>query len=56
MILVPGVPFINSMRDIFAGDLVTGISRFLEVVMVGTSIAVGSGIALNIFLKFGGIY
>ncbi|WP_286033505.1 threonine/serine ThrE exporter family protein [Fusobacterium necrogenes] len=53
MILVPGVAFINSMRDIFAGDLVTGMSRFMEVVMIGTSIAVGSGIALNIFLKLG---
>lgn len=53
MILVPGVPFINSMRDIFAGDLVTGMSRLLEVVMVGTSIAVGSGVAFNIFMRLG---
>ncbi|MCI6152658.1 MAG: threonine/serine exporter family protein [Fusobacterium perfoetens] len=50
MILVPGVAFINSMRDIFSGDLVTGISRLLEVVMIGTSIAIGSGIALKLFL------
>ena len=55
MILVPGVAFINSMRDIFSGDSVTGMSRLLEVLMVGTSIAVGSGIALNIFLKLGGV-
>lgn len=54
MILVPGVAFINSMRDIFAGDLVTGMSRLMEVVMIGTSIAVGSGVALNIFLRLGG--
>lgn len=50
MILVPGVPFVNSMRDIFSGDLVTGISRFIEVIMVGTSIAIGSGIALHLFM------
>lgn len=55
MILVPGVAFINSMRDIFSGDLVTGTSRILEVLMVGASIAVGSGIALNIFFKIGGV-
>lgn len=55
MILVPGVAFINSMRDLFSGDLVTGTSRLLEVVMVGTAIAVGSGIALNIFFKLGGV-
>lgn len=54
MILVPGVAFINSMRDIFAGDLVTGMSRLMEVAMIGTSIAVGSGVALNIFLRLGG--
>lgn len=54
MILVPGVAFINSMRDIFAGDLVTGMSRLMEVAMIGTSIAVGSGVALNIFLGLGG--
>lgn len=50
MILVPGVPFVNSMRDIFSDDLVTGISRFIEVIMIGTSIAVGSGIALKLFM------
>lgn len=55
MILVPGVAFINSMRDIFAGDLVTGMSRLMEVIMIGTSIAVGSGIALNIYMRLGGI-
>ncbi len=54
MLLVPGVAFINSMRDIFEGDLVTGTSRLLEVFMVGTSIAVGSGIALNLFYSIGG--
>lgn len=54
MLLVPGVAFINSMRDIFEGDLVTGMSRLLEVLMVGTSIAVGSGIALNLFYSIGG--
>lgn len=48
MLLVPGVSFINSIRDIFSGDLITGISRTLEVIMVGTAIAVGSGIALKI--------
>ncbi|MCI6151679.1 threonine/serine ThrE exporter family protein [Fusobacterium perfoetens] len=49
MLLVPGVSFINSMRDIFAGDLVTGVSRLMEVLMIGSSIAVGSGIAINFF-------
>lgn len=54
MLLVPGVAFINSMRDIFEGDLVTGMSRLLEVLMVGTAIAVGSGISLSLFYTVGG--
>lgn len=54
MILAPGVAFINSMRDIFSGDLVTGMSRLMEVVAIGISIAVGSGIALNLYLRLGG--
>ena len=56
MILVPGVAFINSMRDIFSGDLVTGLSRLGEVAMIGTSIAVGSGIALKLLLNLGRAY
>lgn len=55
MILVPGVAFINSMRDLFSGDLVTGFSRLGEVVMIGTAIAVGSGIALKLLLDLGGV-
>lgn len=55
MLLVPGVAFINSMRDIFSGDLVTGFSRLGEVAMIGTSIAVGSGIALKLLLNLGGV-
>lgn len=54
MILAPGVAFINSMRDIFAGELVTGMSRLMEVVAIGVSIAIGSGIALNMYLSLGG--
>jgi len=48
MIMVPGVPFINSIRDIFSGDLVTGLSRFSEVILVGCSLAIGSGIAVKL--------
>lgn len=48
MILVPGVPFINSMRDIFMRDLLTGTSRLLEVILVGIGISVGTGMAWKI--------
>ena len=25
MLLIPGIPFVNSMRDIFVGDTITGL-------------------------------
>lgn len=49
MIMVPGVAFINSIRDLFSGDLVTAQSRLLEVILIGMTLAVGSGIALKFF-------
>lgn len=49
MIMVPGVAFINSIRDLFSGDLVTAQSRLLEVSLIGMTLAVGSGIALKFF-------
>ena len=49
MIMVPGVAFINSIRDLFSGDLVTAQSRLLEVALIGMTLAIGSGIALKFF-------
>lgn len=51
MLLVPGVAFINCIRDIIAGDLVAGTSRITEVVMIGMAIAIGVGIIIKIFHK-----
>lgn len=44
MPLVPGVPLTNAVRDILAGDLVSGIARGIEALM--SAIAIGSGIAM----------
>ena len=46
MALVPGMIFTNAMRDIIAGDMVTGISRTTEAILIGVFIALGSGVAL----------
>lgn len=54
MLLVPGVSFINAIRDIINGDLVAGTSRVMEVFMIGSSIALGAVIATNILSHFGG--
>lgn len=55
MLLVPGVSFINSLRDVISGDLVAATSRLTEVVMIGMALAVGAGIALKLLMNFGGI-
>lgn len=48
MLLVPGVAITNSMRDIIAGDLIAGLMKMVEALMVATAIAIGSGGALAI--------
>ena len=55
MLLVPGVAFINCIRDIIAGDLVSGTSRAMEVIMTGVAIAIGAGLVIKLFYNFGGI-
>jgi uncharacterized membrane protein YjjP (DUF1212 family) len=54
MLLVPGVGFINSIRDIISGDLISGTSRATEVLMTGGAIAIGAGLVTKLFYNFGG--
>ena len=46
MALVPGMVFTNAMRDIMAGDLIAGITKTAEALLLGTAIALGTGFAL----------
>lgn len=55
MVLVPGLPFANSIRDFIAGDLIAGSSRLMEVIMVAASLSVGVGLVFKIFRHFGGV-
>lgn len=50
MLLVPGVALTNAARDFIAGDLLSGTLRFVEALLVATSIALGSGITLKLLL------
>lgn len=47
MNLVPGIAITGFMRDIIAGDLIAGILRLVESLLVATAIAIGAGIALT---------
>ena len=41
MLLTPGVAMTNSLRDMFGGELITGLLRFAESMLVAITIALG---------------
>ncbi|QUH31250.1 threonine/serine exporter family protein [Vallitalea guaymasensis] len=56
MPLVPGVAFTNAIRDTIEGNLLSGISRGVEALIVAASIATGVGVVLKLYyLLSGGI-
>jgi uncharacterized membrane protein YjjP (DUF1212 family) len=56
MLLVPGLIMVNAIRDTIAGDLVAGVSRGVEAIIVAVAISIGTGIVLKIwFLLLGRI-
>lgn len=48
MALVPGVCFTSALRDIMAGDMVTGLSKAAEGILIGAAIAIGTGAAVTV--------
>ncbi len=46
MLLVPGLAITNAIKDSVNGDLVSGISRGTEAILIAISIAIGSGFCL----------
>lgn len=55
MTLLPGVAITNAVRDTISGDLLSGISRGVEALMVVIGIAIGVGAILNLWIILGGI-
>lgn len=54
MDLVPGIAFTNAIRDVIAGDMVSGISKIAEALLIGVAIALGTGLAL-VLVRFLGV-
>jgi len=46
MLLVPGMALTNAMREIMAGDILSGLQRTAEVILVATAIALGTAVPL----------
>ncbi|WP_243129165.1 threonine/serine ThrE exporter family protein [Hathewaya massiliensis] len=54
MLLLPGISITNAIRDIIAGDLVSGISRTIEAFLNAIAIALGTGVGFNFWISFFG--
>ena len=52
MLYIPGTQMTNSLRDIMCGDIMSGLLRLIEAVMLAIAIALGfatSIVGLNLF-------
>lgn len=45
MLLVPGLLFVNAMRDIIYGDTNSGINRIMQVLLIAAALCLGTGTA-----------
>ena len=54
MPLLPGLVMTNAIRDTINGDLVSGVSRLAEVLLVAVCLAAGVGTVLSAYVFFGG--
>ena len=50
--LLPGMALTNSIRDLLAGDLLSGVARGAEAFLVTGSIAVAVALALDLSIYF----
>ena len=48
MLLIPGLSLTNSLRDLFAGDTITGLMRFIEAILLAIIIALGFAMVLTL--------
>ena len=56
MPLVPGVAFVNAIRDIADSDFLSGTVRMIDALLVFVYIATGVGLALGVFSNWiGGV-
>ena len=48
MLLIPGVALTNSLRDMFGGNTLSGIMRFIEALLQALTIAFGFALAARL--------
>lgn len=55
MPILPGVSFIQGLRDLISGDLISGVARAFDAGVTAISIACGVGIVLDVWFTLGGV-
>ena len=55
MLFVPGIPITNSIRDFLSGNMLSGVARLTEAVIIGVSLAAGAGVVIKLWYLLGGI-
>ena len=55
MLLVPGLAITNAVRDSLAGDLISGMSRAMEAMMIAIAVALGPGLVMSLWMMIVGL-
>ncbi|MEI7883870.1 MAG: threonine/serine exporter family protein [Clostridia bacterium] len=55
MPMLPGLPLTSAIRDTIQGDLISGVARGAEALLIAAALGVGVGIMLKLWLLFGGV-
>ena len=53
MIIIPGVMLINSVREMLCGDVMSGLLRLLEAIIIAMAIACGFAVPILAFGRLG---
>ena len=48
MLLIPGIALVNSLRDMFSGNTISGMLRFLEAILLALVIAFGFALVIAV--------
>ncbi|MEE1073087.1 MAG: threonine/serine exporter family protein, partial [Cellulosilyticum sp.] len=55
MPLLPGVAFTTAVRDAISDELISGISRAVEALLMAVALATGIGVSLSLSYYIGGL-
>lgn len=51
MLQIPGINMMNAIRDMMCGDMITGLLRLMEAIILAVAIAAGFALAIICFVK-----